>query len=117
MSDKSAIAWTDATLNPTTGCQQVSPGCDACYARTLVNTRLSKNPKSIRFGTAFEQVMLHPERLATVLQWKRPRRIFMNSLSDLFHRGLAWKPLALAMGRKGVVALASSDRFWLYCLG
>jgi protein gp37 len=86
MSDKSAIAWTDATLNPTTGCQQVSPGCDACYARTLVNTRLSKNPKSIRFGTAFEQVMLHPERLATVLQWKRPRRIFMNSLSDLFHK-------------------------------
>jgi protein gp37 len=84
VSDKSAIEWTDATWNPVTGCSKVSPGCAHCYAETL----------SLRFGWskrvwlpeyAAENVVLHPERLDQPLRWRQPRRIFVNSMSDLFH--------------------------------
>jgi protein gp37 len=74
MSDKSRIAWTDATWNPVTGCSKVSPGCAHCYAETL----------SLRFGRSFE-VTLHPDRLDLPLRWRKPRRVFVNSMSDLFH--------------------------------
>ncbi len=83
MSDKSAIEWTDATWNPVTGCTEVSPGCDHCYARTF-SERFRGVP-----GHHFEQgfdLRLWPERLEIPLRWKRPRRIFVNSMSDLFHR-------------------------------
>lgn len=82
MSDKSAIEWTDATWNPVTGCTKVSPGCDHCYAETFAE-RFRGTP-----GHHFEQgfdLILRPERLDQPLQWKRPRRIFVNSMSDLFH--------------------------------
>ncbi len=91
MADKSAIEWTDATWNPTTGCTQIPgprggpSGCDNCYAKTLIDLRQSKNPKSPRYGKPFETVMLHESRLTQPLRWKRPRRIFVNSLSDVFH--------------------------------
>jgi protein gp37 len=84
VSDKSAIQWTDATWNPVTGCSKVSPGCAHCYAETL----------SLRFGWskvpwlpeyAAENVVLHPERLDQPRRWRRPRRVFVNSMSDLFH--------------------------------
>lgn len=84
MSDKSAIEWTDATWNPVAGCSKVSPGCANCYAETL----------SLRFGhsklpwtpaNAAENVVLHPERLGLPLRWRAPRRVFVNSMSDLFH--------------------------------
>ena len=81
-----SIEWTDRTLNPTTGCTQVSPGCDHCYAKTLVDRRLSKNPKSVRYEHPFEEVMLHPNRLTQIASWKTPQRVFVNSMSDLFHR-------------------------------
>ncbi|HUY26194.1 MAG TPA: phage Gp37/Gp68 family protein [Candidatus Binataceae bacterium] len=85
MSDKTGIQWTDATWNPVSGCSKVSPGCKNCYAERDWN-RLSKNPKSPYFGRDFTDVKLHPERLAQPLRWrKRPRRIFVNSMSDLFH--------------------------------
>jgi protein gp37 len=74
MSDKTAIAWTDATWNPVTGCSKVSPGCAHCYAEAL----------SKRFGRSFE-VALHPERLDEPLHWRRPRRVFVCSMADLFH--------------------------------
>lgn len=83
MSDNSAIEWTDATWNPVTGCTRVSPGCDHCYALTFAE----------RFrgvaGHPYEQgfdLKLWPERLEMPLHWKRPRRIFVNSMSDLFHK-------------------------------
>ena len=85
MGDNSKIEWTDATWNPTTGCTLVSAGCDHCYAKTLIDTRQSKNPQSVRFGHLFEEVMTHESRLDAPRKWKRPRRIFVNSLSDLFH--------------------------------
>lgn len=84
MSDKSAIEWTDATWNPVTGCSKVSPGCANCYAETLSlrfgHSRLPWTPEN-----AAENVVLHPERLGLPLRWREPRRIFVNSMSDLFH--------------------------------
>lgn len=84
MSDKSGIEWTDATWNPVTGCSKVSPGCAHCYAETLsLRFGWSKRPWLPKY--AAENVVLHPERLDQPLRWRRPRRVFVNSMSDLFH--------------------------------
>jgi protein gp37 len=84
MSDKSAIEWTEATWNPVTGCSKVSPGCAHCYAERLSHrygwTRQPWTP-----ANEAENVVLHPERLAVPLHWRKPRMIFVNSMSDLFH--------------------------------
>jgi protein gp37 len=82
--DKSHIEWTDATWNPVTGCSKVSQGCRNCYALRDW-ARLSANPRSVYFGRAFTDVECHEDRLGIPLQWARPRRIFVNSMSDLFH--------------------------------
>ena len=63
MAGKSAIEWTENSWNPATGCTQVSPGCDRCYAMRLVNVRQVNNPRSPRYGHTFDEVMLHAERL------------------------------------------------------
>lgn len=82
MSDNSRIAWTDATWNPVTGCTKVSAGCRNCYAeRDWV--RLVHLPAYA--GRAFTDVACHPERLDQPLRWTKPRKIFVNSMSDLFH--------------------------------
>ena len=83
MGDKSAIEWTDATWNPVTGCTKVSPGCKHCYAETIAE-RFRGIP-----GHPYEQgfdLKLWPERLGLPLRWKDPRCIFVNSMSDLFHK-------------------------------
>ena len=83
MGDKSAIEWTDATWNPVTGCTKITRGCDNCYAERLAE-RFRGTP-----GHPFENgfdLMLRPERLSQPLSWRRPRRIFVNSMSDLFHK-------------------------------
>lgn len=83
MSLQSAIEWTDATWNPVTGCTEVSPGCDHCYAKTFAE-RFRGIP-----GHHFEQgfdLRLWPERLDLPLRWKKSHRIFVNSMSDLFHQ-------------------------------
>ncbi len=82
MSDRTAIEWTDATWNPVTGCSQVSAGCDHCYA-----LRFAERWRGIT-GHPYEQgfdLKLWPERLEAPLRWHSPRRIFVNSMSDLFH--------------------------------
>lgn len=82
MSDHSKIEWTDATWNPVTGCTKVSPGCKHCYALTF-----AERFRGVR-GHPYEQgfdLRLWPERLELPLTWKAPRRIFVNSMSDLFH--------------------------------
>ncbi|HWJ49574.1 MAG TPA: phage Gp37/Gp68 family protein, partial [Solirubrobacteraceae bacterium] len=90
MGDKSAIQWTDATWNPVTGCSKVSPGCAHCYAETLAK-RLHRMGKEGYTGlpwtpaNASQNVFLRPERLDQPLRWRRPRMIFVNSMSDLFH--------------------------------
>lgn len=85
MGDRSAIEWTDATWNPTTGCSKVSPGCKNCYAELLAN-RLKKmgNPK---YKNAF-RFTVHPDALDLPLKWAEPRKIFVNSMSDLFHESM-----------------------------
>lgn len=83
MADNTGIEWTDATWNPVTGCTKVSPGCDHCYAETFAE-RWRGTP-----GHHFEQgfdLVLRPDRLEQPLRWTRPRRIFVNSMSDLFHQ-------------------------------
>ncbi len=76
MGDRSAIEWTDATWNPVTGCTKISPGCKFCYAERLTE----------RWGRGdFRKVTLHPDRLQLPIRWRTPRRIFVNSMSDLFH--------------------------------
>lgn len=85
MSSKSNIEWTDATWNPVTGCTKVSQGCKNCYAERDW-ARLSANPTAkAYYGRPFTEVRCHPDRLRQPLHWKRPRRIFVNSMSDLFH--------------------------------
>jgi protein gp37 len=82
MGDKSAIEWTDATWNPVTGCTKVSPGCKYCYAERLAaRLQLMGNP---RYRNGFD-VTLHPDQLTLPLRWRAPRRVFVNSMSDLFH--------------------------------
>ncbi len=85
MSDKSTIEWTDATWNPVTGCTQVSPGCDHCYALTFAE-RFRGVPNH-PYEQGFD-LKLWPERLELPLKWKKPRMIFTNSMSDLFHKDI-----------------------------
>ena len=75
--NKTKINWTDMVWNPVTGCTKVSAGCKNCYAETIAN----------RFwgDRKFTDVMIHPERLDQPLKWKKPKKIFVNSMSDLFH--------------------------------
>lgn len=83
MAAKSTIEWTDATWNPVTGCTKVSAGCDNCYAE-----RFSERFRGVS-GHAFENgfdLTLRAERLLQPLAWKKPRMIFVNSMSDLFHK-------------------------------
>jgi protein gp37 len=84
MSDKSAIEWTDATWNPTTGCSKVSPGCAHCYAETL-SLRFGRSTKPWTPANAVENVTIHPARFDMPLSWREPKRIFVDSMSDLFH--------------------------------
>jgi protein gp37 len=83
MGDKSDIQWTDATWNPVTGCTEVSPGCDHCYAKTFAE-RFRGVPNH-PYTQGFD-LTLHPDRLDLPLRWTKPRRIFVNSMSDLFHQ-------------------------------
>lgn len=85
MSDKTGIHWTDATWNPVTGCSHVSDGCRFCYAEALDKRYHPATFKPWTHANAAENVVLHPERLDVPLRWRKPRRVFVNSMSDLFH--------------------------------
>jgi protein gp37 len=83
------IQWTDETWNPVVGCNQVSFGCDLCYAKSLHDKRhrafLDGKKVAPQYAQPFEVVQLKPERLREPIGWRRPRRVFVNSVSDLFH--------------------------------
>ena len=91
MGEQTAIGWTDATWNPVTGCTKVSPGCLHCYAETL-DKRFHRDGPYVPWTVASQRkagvgaIHLHSERLDAPLHWKKPRRIFVNSMSDLFHK-------------------------------
>jgi protein gp37 len=91
MAGTSSIEWTEATWNPVTGCDRVSAGCDHCYALTLAkrlkamgNPRYQADGRPETSGPGFG-VTLHPDALEVPERWRRPRVIFVNSMSDLFH--------------------------------
>ena len=86
--NKSGIVWTDQTWSPVTGCSKVSVGCKNCYAEREVETRWSKNPKSVFFGRKFTDVQTHYEKLEEPLRWKKGRRIFVCPRGDLFHEAV-----------------------------
>ncbi len=81
MSDSSAIEWTDATWNPVTGCTKVSPACANCYIERTPPFRIHGR----KFVKGHIPLEFHENRLTQPSRWKEPRRIFVNSLSDLFH--------------------------------
>lgn len=86
MSDNSKIEWCDATLNIVTGCTKVSAGCDNCYIDRTPPFRIAHRKFDGEGVGASTGLMFHLERLALPLKWKRPRLVFTNSLSDLFHK-------------------------------
>jgi protein gp37 len=93
VSDRSTIEWTDATWNPVRGCVKVSSGCAHCYAQTF-----AERFRGVR-GHAYEQgfdLRLVPEKLLQPLLWRTPRMIFVNSMSDLFQKGVSDDYIALA---------------------
>lgn len=88
MADKTGIEWTDATLNVVTGCSRVSPGCDNCYM-------FAQWPRLRGMGVNGYQgdpdvPVLHGDRIEQIFRWKKPRRIFINSMSDTFHRDVPY---------------------------
>jgi protein gp37 len=84
-----AIEWTDETWNPVVGCERVSKGCDYCYAKQIHDNRykafLAGKKVAPQYAVPFETVQLMPERLDYPRHWRKPRRVFVNSVSDLFH--------------------------------
>ena len=95
MSDNSAIEWTDATWNPVTGCTKVSPGCAYCYAESI--TLRFKRGGPYLPGKA--TIKTHYDRLDTPGKWKTPRKIFVNSMSDLFHEEVPFEFVSKVFGR------------------
>lgn len=82
----SSIEWTEATWNPVTGCDKISPGCKHCYAEVMAH-RYQFNSKQPNYKNGFE-LTLQPHMLFRPLEWKKPKTIFVNSMSDLFHDGV-----------------------------
>ena len=82
MGERSNIEWTEATWNPVTGCTKISPGCKHCYAERLAKRLQAMGQPN--YARGFE-VALHEHALTLPIRWKRPQRIFVNSMSDLFH--------------------------------
>jgi protein gp37 len=112
MSAKTGIEWTDATWNPVVGCERVSPGCAHCYAKALHDQRhtahLAGKQVAPQYAEPFEVVQLMPERLTYPLSWREPRRVFVNSVSDLFHESVPDEYIAKVFA---VMALADRHTF------
>jgi protein gp37 len=117
VADKSQIQWTDATWNPVTGCSKVSPGCAHCYAEQVA-LRFWGKQYPVGYTDAagdtderprrFNEVWTHKDRLDQPLRWKKPRKVFVNSMSDLFHEAV---PDAFIDRVFAVMALASQHTF------
>jgi len=135
MGDKSSIEWTDATWNPVTGCDRVSPGCDNCYAATMAkrlkamgSPRYQTDGDPRTSGPGFG-VATHDDVLVQPLRWRRARKVFVNSMSDLFHPRVpddfiaaCWAVMWMANHHtfqvltkrpKRARALLNSDAFWV----
>jgi protein gp37 len=116
MGDRSSIEWTEATWNPTTGCDRISPGCDNCYALTLAKRlkamgqpRYQRDGDPRTSGPGFG-VALHRDALRLPFTWTKPRLVFVNSMSDLFH---AKVPLEFVQEVFGVMAATPQHTYQL----
>jgi len=83
MAQNSKIEWTESTWNPVTGCSKISPGCKNCYAERISRRLKAMGQPNYRNGF---RLTVHPHVLETPLRWRQPRTIFVNSMSDLFHK-------------------------------
>ncbi len=97
MATNSSIEWTEATWNPVTGCDKVSPGCAHCYAERMAGRLQAMGQANYVNGFA---LTLQPQMLEAPLKWRKPRRIFVNSMSDLFHVDVRRGVLLQAVGRR-----------------
>ena len=88
MAEKSKIQWTDSSWNPTTGCDKVSTGCLHCYAERVALRLQKLGSKKYKDGF---KLTLHPEDLDLPLKWKKPSKIFVDSMSDLFHKDVPFE--------------------------
>jgi protein gp37 len=109
---QTSIEWTEQTWNPVTGCSKVSPGCAHCYAEAVAERFWAKRylpvlrardwnvqpPRDIFTPREFTDVQCHPERLDEPLRWRKPRRVFVNSMSDLFHEAVPDRFIAAVFG-------------------
>lgn len=105
MAGLSKIEWTEATWNPVTGCDKVSPGCKNCYAERLALRLQAAGTRQYQRGF---RVTLHPDALAIPLSWKKPKLIFVNSMSDLFHEDI---PLGFIQQIFAVMVRAAHHNF------
>jgi protein gp37 len=105
MAAKSPIEWTESTWNPVTGCSKISPGCKNCYAERMA--RRLRAMRSPNYANGFK-LTVHRESLRLPLRWKKPQLIFVNSMSDLFHRSV---PKAFIEDVFDVMAQASQHQF------
>ncbi len=85
MATKSSIEWTESTWNPVTGCNKISPGCKNCYAERLAKRLKAMGQANYKNGF---RLTLQPQMLELPLSWKKPQTIFVNSMSDLFHKNV-----------------------------
>lgn len=113
--NKTKIQWTDVVWNPVTGCTKVSEGCRNCYAETIAN----------RFwgDRKFTDIQCHEDRLSQPLRWKKPRRVFVNSMSDLFHEDVpnafidkVFAVMALSTQHTFQILTKRPERMWKYCI-
>src|SRR3972149_5401063 len=105
MAGTTQIEWTDATWNPVTGCSKITRGCDFCYAERF--SERFRNVPGHPFQNGFD-LTLRPARLAQPLHWRQPRRVFVNSMSDLFHEDV---PLKFIWGVLGMVVKAPQHMY------
>lgn len=114
MSDKTGIEWTETTWNPATGCDRISPGCDHCYALTLakrlkaMGSAKYQNDGDPRTSGPGFAVTVHQDALWEPLRWRKPRVVFVNSMSDLFH---ARVPDAFIASVFGVMAVTPQHTY------
>ncbi len=105
MAGNSHIEWTDATWNPVTGCTKVSPGCKYCYAERIAKRLQAMGQPN--YANGFE-LTLQPHMLDVPLKWRQPRRVFVNSMSDLFHKDV---PLSFIQQVFGVMRRADWHQY------
>lgn len=101
MSEQSKIQWTDATWNPTRGCTKIAQGCKECYAEKFAER--FRGVKGHPYERGFDP-RTAPDKLTEPLRWKRPRRIFVDSMSDLFHEAFDFPYIAAVFGVMGIAS-------------